>query len=159
MLSSLPTFLLLEEPLGEVGMEATEAMIDKLPALDFSFTSALLSLSILILVSIVFDKFGLKLGIPGSIFLFFLGLFSHLSGFSFETFPLEQIHVVALCILLFFSGLSFDRTILKRNKLLVNTISFAVFGTVLSMVFWFIYVRIGFGIFHQYSGYLQDVPP
>ena len=61
--------------------------------------------------------------------------------------------------LLFFSGLSFDRTILKRNNLLVNSISLAVFGTVLSMAFWLIYLRIGFGVFHQYLGYLQDVEP
>ena len=159
MLTFIPTLLSLEEPMEAVGIEATEAMIEKLPSLDFSFSSALLSLSLLILVSIVFDKLGLKLGIPSSIFLFFIGLFSHLSGFSFETFPLEELHVVALCILLFFSGLSFDRTILKRNKLLVNSISLAVFGTVLSMGFWLIYLRIGFGVFQKYFGYLQNVPP
>ena len=159
MLSLIPTFLLLEEPLEEIGVEAAEAIIEKLPSFNFSFTYALLALSLLILVSIFFDRFGLKLGIPGSIFLFFIGLFSHMSGFNFETFPLEELHVVALCILLFFSGLSFDRTILKRNKLLVNSISLAVFGTVLSMAFWLIYLRIGFGVFHQYFGYLQDVPP
>ena len=159
MLSLIPTFLLLEEPLEEIGVEAAEAIIEKLPSFNFSFTYALLALSLLILVSIFFDKFGLKLGIPGSIFLFFIGLFSHMSGFNFETFPLEELHVVALCILLFFSGLSFDRTILKRNNLLVNSISLAVFGTVLSMAFWLIYLRIGFGIFQQHLGYLQDVPP
>jgi len=159
MLSLFPTFLFLEEPLERVGVEATEAIIDKLPSFNFSFTYGLLALSLLILVSIVFDKLGLKLGIPGSIFLFFIGLFFHLSGFSFETFPLEELHVVALCILLFFSGLSFDRTILKRNNLLVNSVSLAVFGTVLSMAFWLIYLRIGFGVFHQYFGYLQAVQP
>ena len=159
MLSLIPTFLLLEEPLEEIGVEAAEAIIEKLPSFNFSFTYALLALSLLILVSIFFDRFGLKLGIPGSIFLFFIGLFSHMSGFNFETFPLEELHVVALCILLFFSGLSFDRTILKRNKLLVNSISLAVFGTVLSMAFWLIYLRLGFGVFHQYFGYLQAVQP
>jgi potassium/hydrogen antiporter len=158
MMSLISTFISLQEPLaGEI--EASEAMVNKLPSLDFSFTSALLFLSLLILLSIVFDKFGIKLGIPGSIFIFFLGLFSHLSGLSYDKFPLEELHVVSLCILLFFSGLSVDRSIIKRNKLLVNSINLAVFGTLLSMAFWLIYLRTGFGIFYQYFGYLKDVKP
>ena len=55
MLSLIPTFLLLEEPLEEIGVEAAEAIIEKLPSFNFSFTYALLALSLLILVSIFFD--------------------------------------------------------------------------------------------------------
>ena len=94
--------LALDEPVAEI--ESTVEMIERLPSLHFSFQGALLSLSLLLLVSILLEKLGVKLGIPGSIFLFFTGLFSHVSGFSFESFPLEEVHVVSLCILLFFSG-------------------------------------------------------
>ena len=94
------SFLALAElPASEA--ENAAKMVEGLPALHFSFSAGLLSLSLLILVSILFEKLGVKLGIPGSIFLFFAGLFSHVCGFSFESFPLEELHVVALCILLY----------------------------------------------------------
>ena len=128
-----------------------------LPVIHFSFPAALLSLSLLILVSILFEKLGVRLGIPGSIFLFFAGLFSHLSGFSLESFPIEELHVVALCILLFFSGLSFDRSLLRKNKVLSNSISLALFGTLLSMFFWLLYLLVGFGLFQNVFGYLEGV--
>ena len=128
-----------------------------LPVIHFSFPAALLSLSLLILVSILFEKLGVRLGIPGSIFLFFAGLCSHLSGFSLESFPIEELHVVALCILLFFSGLSFDRSLLRKNKVLSNSISLALFGTLLSMFFWLLYLLVGFGLFQNVFGYLEGV--
>ena len=145
----------LTEPAREI--EAAGEVLESLPALHFSFPAALLSLSLLILVSILFEKLGVKLGIPGSIFLFFAGLFSHVSGFSFESFPLEELHVVALCILLFFSGLSFDRSLLRKNKVLSNSISLALFGTLLSMFFWLLYLLVGFGLFQNVFGYLEGV--
>ena len=100
--------------------------------LHFSFETGLLALSCLLVVSIFTEKVGLQIGIPGSIFLFFAGLFSHISGFSFESFPLEEIHVVALSVLLFFGGLSFDRSLLRRRRQLLGSVCLAVFGT----MFW-----------------------
>ena len=150
------SFLALAElPASEA--ENAAKMVEGLPALHFSFSAGLLSLSLLILVSILFEKLGVKLGIPGSIFLFFAGLFSHVCGFSFESFPLEELHVVALCILLFFSGLSFDRSLLRENKVLSNSISLAIFGTLISIFFWLIYLVIGFGLFQNFFGYLNGV--
>ena len=143
------------EPTKEI--EAAGEMLETLPVLHFSFPNALLSLSLLILVSILFEKLGVKLGIPGSIFLFFAGLFSHISGFSFESFPIEELHVVALCILLFFSGLSFDRSLLRENKVLSSSINLALFGTVISMFFWLLYLLVGFGVFQRVFGYLDGV--
>ena len=157
MVSSLVelTILALAEPAAEV--ETAGEILQSLPALHFSFPAALLSLSLLILVSILFEKIGVKLGIPGSIFLFFAGLFSNVSGFSFESFPIEKLHVVALCILLFFSGLSFDRALLRENKVLANSINLALFGTLLSMLFWLFYLLAGFGFFQSAFGYLDGV--
>ena len=153
----VPFWLLALAELPASEAENAAKIAESLPVLHFSFSSALLSLSLLILVSILFEKLGVKLGIPGSIFLFFAGLFSHVCGFSFESFPLEELHVVALCILLFFSGLSFDRSILRENKVLSNSISLALFGTLVSIFFWLIYLLLGFGLFQNVFGYLSGV--
>ena len=142
---------------AEAVTDVTERF-EGLESLHFDFQSGLLAIAILLIVSIGSEKFGSKIGIPGSIILFFLGLFSHVTGFSFENFPLEEVHVVALSVLLFFSGLSFDRSLLKRNKLLSRSIQLAVFGTVLSMLFLIIYLRIGMGLFSSTVGILEGIP-
>ena len=142
---------------AEAVAEVTERL-EGLESLHFDFQSGLLAIAVLLIVSIGSEKFGSKVGIPGSIILFFLGLFSHVTGFSFENFPLEEVHVVALSVLLFFSGLSFDRSLLKRNKLLSRSIQLAVFGTVLSMLFLTIYLRIGMGVFGSTAGILEGIP-
>ena len=142
---------------AEAVADVTERF-EGLESLHFDFQSGLLAIAILLIVSIGSEKFGSKIGIPGSIILFFLGLFSHVTGFSFENFPLEEVHVVALSVLLFFSGLSFDRSLLKRNKLLSRSIQLAVFGTVLSMLFLIIYLRIGMGLFSSTVGILEGIP-
>ena len=127
--------------------------------LHFSFETGLLALSCLLVVSIFTEKVGLQIGIPGSIFLFFAGLFSHISGFSFESFPLEEIHVVALSVLLFFGGLSFDRSLLRRRRQLLGSVCLAVFGTIFSMIVWFFYLRFGFGLFQSSTDLLPSVSP
>lgn len=142
-----------------IGMAQVVASMTSAAPLSISFPSVLLAFSILLLLSIVLDRLSQRIGIPGSIFLFFGGLFFHLSGFSFEAFPLEELHVVALCILLFFSGLSFERRLLVRQKLLAQSALLAVLGTVLSMLIWLFYFRIGFGVFHANFGYLPDLQP
>tara|TARA_X000000950_G_scaffold104700_1_gene131992 strand:+ start:798 stop:2207 length:1410 start_codon:yes stop_codon:yes gene_type:complete len=149
------SILALIGPATEV--ETAGEVHQNLPVIHFSFPAALLSLSLLILFSILFEKLGVRLGIPGSIFLFFAGLCSRLSGFSLESFPIEELHVVALCILLFFSGLSFDRSLLRKNKVLSNSISLALFGTLLSMFFWLLYLLVGFSLFQNVFGYLEGV--
>ena len=124
-----------------------------------SFPSVLLAFSMLLLFSVVLDKLSQKIGIPGSIFLFFGGLILHVSGYNFQAFPLEELHVVALSILLFFSGLSFERGLLEKQKLLAQSISLAVLGTGLSMVLWLFYFRVGFGVFQSVFGFLPGVQP
>ena len=138
-------------------VEAVERAEEGLQSLHFSFQSGLLAIALLLIVSIIADKFGSKIGIPGSIILFFAGLFCHVYGYSFENFPLEQIHVVALSVLLFFSGLSFDRSLLRRNQLLTRSVQLAVFGTIISMIFWLFYIRFGVSIFSNYFGILDEV--
>ena len=128
--------------------------------LQFSFVYALLSLSLLLIIGIIFDKVGLKLGIPGSIFLFFSGLFFHnVTGFNLETFPLEEIHVVSVTILLFFSGLAFSKSLLKRSKILISSLLLAVFGTLFSMIIGLILLRLGFGFLQVYFNLLPNVEP
>jgi len=138
---------------------AEPAVAVEMAHLHFSFETGLLGLSCLLILSILTEKLGLRIGIPGSIFLFFAGLFSHVSGFGFARFPLEEIHVVALSVLLFFSGLSFDRRLLKRSRQLLSSVWLAVFGTILSMTLWFFYLRFGFGFFQSSMGYLEGVKP
>mgnify|MGYP004140096829 CR=1 FL=1 len=137
--------------------EGIKDVVQGVASFHFTFISALVCLSLLIILSIVFDKFGAKMGIPGSIFLFFCGLFFHVSGYNFELFPVEEIHVVALSILLFFSGLSFDGALLRQNKVLPNSILLALLGTFLSMIFWLVYLRFGFSIFQNTFSYLEGV--
>ena len=84
-------------------------------------------------------------------------MFFHVSGYNFELFPVEEIHVVALSILLFFSGLSFDGALLRKNKVLPNSILLALLGTFLSMMFWLVYLRFGFSFFQNTFGYLEGV--
>ena len=127
-------------------------------SLSVSFQTTLVALALLLIVSTLCDRFGVKLSVPGSIFLFFLGLLINIANFTFESIPLEQIHVIALCILLFFSGLTLDRSLLRRSNLLFSSVRLALFGTLFSMLFWLFYVRIGLGIF-QGLGYAEDVGP
>ena len=146
------------EALQDSGLGEAEKTLGSIPSLQFSFQGALVTFALLVIVSTIFDKIGTKLSIPGSIFLFFLGLFSNFAGFSFESIPLEQVHIVALCILLFFSGLTFDRSVLKENKLLVSSILLAILGTVVSMVFWVFYIRYGLNFF-RLLGYAGNIEP
>ena len=140
------------------GLGEAEKALNSASSLQFSFQGALVFFALLVIVSTIFDKIGRKLSIPGTIFIFFLGLFSNFAGFSYETVPLEQVHIVALCILLFFSGLTFDRSLLKENKLLVSSILLALLGTVLSMIFWIFYVRYGLSFF-AFVGYVKGLEP
>lgn len=163
MAVALPRMLAtLESEVESTRQLTEEGIVDAIQGIasfQFTFTSALVCLSLLIIVSIVFDKVGAKLGIPGSIFLFFCGLFFHVSGYDFELFPVEEIHVIALSILLFFSGLSFDGDLLRKNKVLPNSILLALIGTCLSMMFWLAYLGFGFSFFQNTFGYLEGVKP
>ena len=154
-LLQIPLFL---ETLQNSGLGEAENALNSFTTLQFSFQGALLGFALLVIVSTIFDKIGAKLSIPGSIFLFSLGLISNFSGFSFESMPLEQVHIVALCILLFFSGLTFDQSVLKDNKLFVSSILLALLGTVVSMVFWVFYVRYGLNFF-ALLGYAEGIEP
>ena len=49
--------------------EAAEGFFEGITSFHFTFESALLCLSLLIISSIVFDKLGAKFGMPGSILL------------------------------------------------------------------------------------------
>ena len=154
----MASVLILMAAQHEAGL-AAPSVAHAVDHLHFSFETGLLALSCLLVVSIFTEKVGLQIGIPGSIFLFFAGLFSHISGFSFEGFPLEEIHVVALSVLLFFGGLSFDRSLLRRRRQLLGSVCLAVFGTIFSMIVWFFYLRFGFGLFQSSTDLLPSVSP
>ena len=57
----------------ELVADGAQPLVEAISSFHFTFESALVCLSLLILVSIFFDKFGAKLGMPGSIFLFYAG--------------------------------------------------------------------------------------
>ena len=141
------------------GSVAGEQALGQVSQLHFSFETGLMALSCLLILSIFAEKIGLRIGIPGSIFLFFTGLLSHVSGFSFERFPLEEVHAIALSVLLFFSGLSFDRSLLKKSRQLNSSVRLAVLGTGFSMIFWLLYLQFGIGFFQSSAGYLIGVEP
>ena len=145
--------------IGDRGFVVVEESLAQAAPLHFSFETGLLALSCLLILSIFTEKIGRRLGIPGAIFLFFVGLFFHVSGFSFKGFPLEEVHAIALTVLLFFSGLSFDRSLLKRTGQLMSSVQLAVLGTVFSMAFLLLYLRFGIGVFQSWMGCLDGVRP
>ena len=51
--------------------EGIQGVVQGISSFHITFTAALVCLSLLIIISILFDKLGARLGIPGSIFLFF----------------------------------------------------------------------------------------
>ena len=65
------------------GGKAAEGLFEGITSFNFTFESALLCLSLLIILSIIFDKLGVRLGMPGSILLFFSGLFFSLIWIQF----------------------------------------------------------------------------
>jgi len=58
--------------------------------LHFSFETGLLALSCLLVVSILTEKVGLRMGIPGSIFLCFAGLFRTYLDLALKAFRLKR---------------------------------------------------------------------
>ena len=105
---------------GRHAFSAVTNSPEEISSLEISFQTTLIAFALLLIVSTLCDKFGAKLSIPGSIFLFLLGLCINIANFTFNTIPLEQVHVIALCVLLFFSGLTSDQLLLKRSNLLLS---------------------------------------
>tara|TARA_Y100001933_G_scaffold245394_1_gene276141 strand:- start:261 stop:1358 length:1098 start_codon:yes stop_codon:yes gene_type:complete len=64
-----------------------------------------------------------------------------------------------LSVLLFFGGLSFDRSLLRRRRQLLGSVCPAVFGMIFSMIVWFFYLRFGFGLFQSSTDLLPSVSP
>ena len=61
--------------IGDRGFAVVEQSLAQATPLHFSFETGLLALSCLLILSIFTEKIGRRLGIPGAIFLFFVGLF------------------------------------------------------------------------------------
>ena len=150
---TIPQYLIVS---GQYIAAAISKSSEAVSSMEISYQTTLLAFALLLIVSTLFDKFGIKLSIPGSIFLFIAGLCMNFANLTFDTMPLEQVHVIALCVLLFFSGLTSDRLLLKRSNLLFSSMQLALFGTAFSMLFWLFYVRIGLGIFQKF-GYAEGV--
>ncbi len=72
--SLMASVLILMAAQHEAGL-ADPSVAHAVDHLHFSFETGLLALSCLLVVSIFTEKVGLQIGIPGSIFLFFAGLF------------------------------------------------------------------------------------
>ena len=97
----------------------------------------LAAIGAILVFSIVIDRFALRIGIPGAIALFGAGVaIQPMSNAAFDHKGFEDLHVIALCLLLFYSGVKICRRYFKRQEFVVPSVLISVFGV-------FIVIAIG----------------
>ena len=114
-----------------VGMEA----LGSLPVL-------LAAIGAILVFSIVIDRYALRIGIPGALALFGAGVaIQPMSNTAFNHKSFEDLHVIALCLLLFYSGVKLCRRYFKRQDFVVPSVLISVFGV-------FIVIAVGSAVMY-----------
>lgn len=114
------------ESLVEPAVSAAEAA--RAEALG-SLPVQLAGIGAILVFSIVIDRFALRIGIPGAIALFGAGVaIQPMSNAAFDHKGFEDLHVIALCLLLFYSGVKICRRYFKRQEFVVPSVLISVFG-------------------------------
>jgi NhaP-type Na+/H+ or K+/H+ antiporter len=89
----------------------------------------LAAIGAILVFSIVIDRYALRIGIPGAIALFGAGVaIQPMSNSAFDHKGFEDLHVIALCLLLFYSGVKICRRYFKRQDFVVPSLLISVFG-------------------------------
>ena len=102
-----------------------------------SFPIQLALVGAVLVLSIVVDRYALKIGIPGALALFGIGVaLQPTSSLGYEHKFFEDLHVIALCLLLFYSGVKLCRRYFHRKDFLVSSLLLSIVGI-------FIFVAIG----------------
>lgn len=119
-----------------------------------SFPMQLAAIGLVLVMSIVVDRFALRIGVPGALALFGTGMAiqpTHLSRLSESTFDhksFESLHVIALCLLLFYSGVKLCRRYFSRQDYLIPSLLLSVLGALMVIV-------IGTGVMYFALGSIE----
>ena len=89
----------------------------------------LAAIGAILVFSIVIDRYALRIGIPGALALFGAGVaIQPMSNSAFDHKGFEDLHVIALCLLLFYSGVKICRRYFRLQKFVVPSLLISVFG-------------------------------
>ena len=89
----------------------------------------LAAIGAILVFSIVIDRYALRIGIPGALALFGAGVaIQPMSSAGFDHKGFENLHVIALCLLLFYSGVKICRRYFKRQEFVAPSLLISVFG-------------------------------
>jgi len=120
-------------------------------SLDFSgLPIQLAAIGLVLVLSIVIDRYALRVGIPGALALFGVGVaIQPLTRTAFDHRRFEDLHVIALCLLLFYSGVKICRRYFNRKEFLIPSLLLSVVG---------VFIVIGVGGALMYAGLGTLVP-
>ena len=102
--------------------------------IDLSFPAILGSVGLLMIASVVVEKYALRLGVPSAVALFGIGLLVNVEAMKIDVHKFEVIHILALCVMLFYSGVTISRGIYRCRRLLVATLLFSLIGTAIMVL-------------------------
>lgn len=109
----------------------------------------LAAIGLVLVISIVVDRYALRIGVPGALALFGAGVvIQPVSGSSFDHKGFESLHVIALCLLLFYSGVKLCRRYFKRQDYLIPSLLLSVLGVLMVIV-------IGAGVMYFALGSIE----
>lgn len=86
------------------------------------------------IASVAVEKYALRLGVPTAVSLFGIGLSLNVEALEIDAHKFETIHILALCVMLFYSGVTISRDIYSNRKLLVSTVAFSIVGTTIMLL-------------------------
>jgi potassium/hydrogen antiporter len=126
----LPCFTL-HPPLHALLLAAAEGggSSELVQGIDLAFPVTLGAVGLLMIASVVVEKYALRLGVPSAVALFGIGLAVNVEALKIDIHKFEEIHILALCVMLFYSGVTISRSIYRCRKLFLSTLAFSLVGT------------------------------
>ena len=112
-------------PMGEAVGAVRGVGMDPLGSLPIQ----LAAIGAILVFSIVIDRYALRVGIPGALALFGAGVaIQPMSNVAFDHKGFEDLHVIALCLLLFYSGVKICRRYFKLQQFVVPSLLLSILG-------------------------------
>ena len=110
----------------------------------------LAAIGAVLVLSIVIDRYALRIGIPGALALFGAGVaIQPMSESAFDHNSFESLHVIALCLLLFYSGVKICRRYFRRQEFVVPSLLLSIFGV-------FIVIAVGSVVMYYALGAINS---
>jgi NhaP-type Na+/H+ or K+/H+ antiporter len=135
---------------AEHGEAALDSIVQSPEPLQLaSFPVQLAAIGLVLVISIVVDRFALRIGVPGALALFGAGVaIQPMSEATFDHKGFESLHVIALCLLLFYSGVKLCRRYFRRQDYLIPSLLLSVLGVLMVIV-------IGAGVMYIALGSIE----